>query len=62
MPKPRKGETKQEFLNRCIPIVSDEPTTKNHKQAIAICYSYWDRTKTIIEQYIAELENKSKDS
>ena len=43
MPLPHKGETEDEFISRCIPIVIHEGTTKNPSQAAAICYSIWRR-------------------
>jgi len=36
MPKPKKGQTKSEFLDLCIPQVLEEGTAKNQKQAVAI--------------------------
>lgn len=39
MPKPRKNETKEEFMNRCVPIVIKEGKKKD--QAIAICNSLY---------------------
>lgn len=41
MPKPKEGETQKEFVSRCIPMVMDEGTAKDDKQAVAICYSMW---------------------
>ena len=43
MPQPQPGETKQEYLARCIPEVAHEGKSTSHKQTIAICYSMWDR-------------------
>ena len=40
MPKPKEGESKEDFMKRCIPILVDEG--KNSDQAIAICYSIWE--------------------
>lgn len=39
MPTPNPNETEQAFVSRCIPIVMDEGTAKDNKQAAAICYS-----------------------
>lgn len=41
MPTVKAGESKQEFVSRCIPILMDEG--KEQKQAIAICYSMYER-------------------
>lgn len=40
MPTPREGETKEDFISRCIPDVMDEG--REQEQAAAMCYSYWD--------------------
>ena len=40
MPKPKEGESKEDFMERCIPILIDEG--KNQDQAMAICYSIWE--------------------
>jgi HK97 family phage prohead protease len=45
MPTPSKGESKSDFIDRCIPIVIDEGTAKNPDQAVAICNSLWDKGK-----------------
>lgn len=41
MPNPQPGESEQEFVSRCIPIVLDDGTAKDDKQAAAICYSIY---------------------
>lgn len=41
MPTPGKNESQKDFVSRCIPIVMDEGTAKDNKQAAAICYSMW---------------------
>lgn len=38
--KPSAGESEDEFIGRCIPVLRDEG--KPEDQAIAICYSYWE--------------------
>jgi len=43
MPKPEKGESKEHYISRCIPIVINEGTAKNPKQANAICHSMWEQ-------------------
>ena len=45
MPTPRKGEKKPAFISRCIPIVINDGTAKDQKQAAAICYSLWAKSK-----------------
>jgi hypothetical protein len=42
MPEPRSGESKNEYITRCVShLVSKEG--KDQKQAVAICYSMWER-------------------
>jgi len=43
MPEPRKGENKKDFIKRCIPYIIREG--KNNAEAVAICYSIWERSK-----------------
>ena len=45
MPIPSKGEKKDDFISRCIPIVINEGTAKDNSQAYAICNSIWERKK-----------------
>ena len=60
MPTPRPNETEEEYVSRCIPIVTKEGTAKNEKQAAAICYSmYKKKNEDIlkkIDDYILESE------
>lgn len=43
MPTPKEGESKQEFVDRCIPIVLEEGTAEDGSQANAICHSIWEQ-------------------
>lgn len=45
MPLPKEGESKEDFIKRCIPFVLKEGTAKNVKQAYTICLSIWKKTK-----------------
>jgi len=45
MPTPREGQTKDEFIHMCIPVVLEEGTAKNPQQAAAICNSIWEQEK-----------------
>jgi len=45
MPTPRKGEKQSDFVSRCIPIVLEEGTAKDQKQAAAVCYSMYKQKK-----------------
>lgn len=40
MPKPRKNETREEFMKRCIPQLIGEGKPKD--QAVAVCSSLWE--------------------
>ena len=41
MPTPKENEPKEKFMKRCIPMLVNEG--KEPKQAIAICFSIYDR-------------------
>lgn len=45
MPKPRKNESKDDFMKRCVPQVMEEG--KPQDQAVAICSSMWENKKVI---------------
>lgn len=45
MPTPQPDETHDEFINRCIPIVLDDGTADDNKQAYAVCQSMWEQDK-----------------
>ena len=42
MPTPQTGETRDEFIERCIPIVIDDGTAEDGEQAVAVCHSMWN--------------------
>lgn len=42
MPKPRKGESKNEYLSRCFNDAHMKKTVPNKKKRKAICYKYWN--------------------
>jgi len=44
MPTPRKNETKEDFINRCIPYIV-ENEGREPEQATAMCYSIWEESK-----------------
>lgn len=39
MPKPRKNETEQQFMKRCVPALIKEG--KAQDQAVAVCLTMW---------------------
>lgn len=43
--KPNKGESEQDYMGRCIPIVINDGTAQDEKQGYAICKTYWDNKK-----------------
>jgi hypothetical protein len=43
MPTPKPGETRKDWMKRCIPIVIEEGTADDSDQAVAICTSMWER-------------------
>ena len=42
MPKPRPNESRDEFMERCIPQVIEDGTAESQEQAVAICSSLWE--------------------
>ena len=55
MPTPRKNESEDDFIGRCIPFVINDGTAKDEKQAYAYCKSLWDTEKK--DRFILELEH-----
>lgn len=50
MPVPREGETQEDFVSRCIPVVLDDGTASDNDQAVAVCISLWEQdSKTGVE-------------
>jgi hypothetical protein len=43
MPTPQPEEKQNEFVSRCIPIVLEDGTAKDQKQAVAVCNSLWEK-------------------
>jgi hypothetical protein len=56
--KKRQGETKDEFITRCIPI--EIKSGKNQEQSAAICYSYWDEKQLSAVKRIRNKKYKEK--
>ena len=52
MPKPGDGEKEKDFIKRCIPIVIDEGTAGDNKEATAICHSMWRKAKGVKAEMI----------
>jgi len=51
MPTPQPNETEQEFVSRCIPIVSSEHPEWENDQCVAVCYSMWREKDKKTEAY-----------
>ena len=43
MPTPRTGESKNDFMDRCIPWVLEDGSAKDQDQAVAMCSSIWEK-------------------
>jgi hypothetical protein len=56
MPTPNGSESKKDFIERCIPILVKEG--KPQDQAVAICYSKWERKNEDITNKIDSLINE----
>jgi len=42
MPTPQADESREDWMERCVPMVMDEGTADSRQQAIAMCSSMWD--------------------
>ena len=45
MPTPQPNESRDEFIERCIPMVIEEGTANDEEQAYAVCESYWEEAE-----------------
>jgi hypothetical protein len=45
MPTPKKKETKEDFIKRCIPYVKKEHSDWDNDKCTAVCYSLWRKKK-----------------
>jgi hypothetical protein len=45
MPTPQEGESQDEFMERCVPIVLDDGTAEDPDQAVAVCSSMWEEAR-----------------
>lgn len=50
MPEPRKGESRKDFVSRCIPYVMNEDSNLTSEQAAGKCYGIYDNTKKSVEK------------
>ena len=54
--KPKSGESEDEFISRCIPVVVGEG--KSQEQAAAICYSYFEGKAEAVPEFTTEAESE----
>lgn len=43
MPNPNMGESKNEFMKRCVPMVMEDGTASDNDQAVAVCMAKWEK-------------------
>ncbi len=58
MPAPREGESREAFIERCMPIVLEEGTAADEAQAYAVCLSYWEEKMPKRKTYRGTMELK----
>lgn len=58
MPKPKQGESKNDFVSRCISFLDDEGSDLDQDQRVAACMDAWRKAKNQREDraYHAEFE------
>jgi len=59
MPSPQPNEDKDDFIQRCIPMVIEEGTAEDGAQAAAICNSMWNEAKESIQMVLEASNSKS---
>lgn len=45
LPKPRQGESRDDFISRCVPNENVQADSENNDQAVAICFSLWEQSR-----------------
>jgi len=45
IPDVKVGESEKDYISRCIPIVLKDGTANDNKQATAVCYAMWHKSK-----------------
>ena len=48
MPRPKEGESQEEFVSRCVKIVIEDETADDQEQAVAICNSMWRESQKAV--------------
>ena len=60
IPKPRKGESRDKYIPRCIKAVSSADPDRPQKQVIAICFGTWRDSKGIKKKEEIKTEEEMK--
>lgn len=63
LPTPRKGEKRNDFVSRCVSILSDKKEGESVDQRVAICHSQYGKAKAdeTKEAFEAEACQRLKD-
>lgn len=56
MPTPRSNETRNQFMERCIPILINEGNEQD--QAVAVCSSLWDSRNKLDKKFIEDVKER----
>ena len=60
LPKPRKGEEKNEFIARCVEDEVMREEFPEREQRLAVCYSQWRRGKAaeVLREAASKIEGE----
>lgn len=64
MPSVKEGETRQQFMSRCVPMRHKEHPTEDNKQSVAVCFSMWreqNKKKASLDDSEAAKKKKKSD-
>ena len=59
MPTPQAGESQDDFVSRCIPVVLEDGTAEDQEQAAAVCYSMWREAREEGKMMGKQMERKT---
>lgn len=45
MPKPRRNETRSQFIGRCMSDEEAKKTFPDHRQRVAFCINTWEKSQ-----------------
>lgn len=60
LPTPRKSESKEKFISRCMRTLNNMSEGKDQSQRAGICYSQWNRRKA--KEALLETSKELKDA